>query len=161
MNRLQLADWNISKNVISNKNSRFFSNFWKKVFDRLKTKLLINIVWHSQINEKSKRINQIVKVVLRYLIIMYSNIDWIFFYRFYKFSSTIQSIQLSIFHLIKSFMNSKFENLFQLLLTSTLLKSTNQNLLLIDVWSTNKKQSSLQRSSTLKRKFIMMRVISF
>ena len=75
LNRLQLIDWNLSYAMILNRNSRFMSNFWQAIFVRLRTKFLTNIIFHSLINDDSKRTNQIMKIVFRYLIITYSNIN--------------------------------------------------------------------------------------
>ena len=55
------------------------SNFWQAVFARLRTKLLTSTVFYSSINDDSKRTNQTVKIIFRYLIIIYSNIDWVIF----------------------------------------------------------------------------------
>ena len=78
-----------------------------------------------------------------------------FFYLLFRLSSTILSMSLSIYHLMKSFTNSKLENLFQFLLASTLLKSTSQDSSSIDVWSINRKQSPRSHSSTRKQKCTM------
>ena len=115
MNRLQLADWSIFEEVISNRNSRFFSNFWKEVFSRLKTKLLINIAWHSQINEEFERINQTVKIALRYLIIIYSDIDWVLFLSTLQaqFNNSINVvIDLSFNEVVYEFKIRKFISVF-------------------------------------------------
>ena len=84
-----------------------------------------------------------------------------FFYLLFRLNSTIFSMSLSIYHLMKSFTNSKLENLFQFLLASALLKSTSQNLSSIDVWNINKKQSSRSHSSTRKQKCTMTFDINF
>ena len=46
-------------------------------FIKLNTKLLISMTYHSQTNDSSKRINQIVEIVIRYFVIEFSNIDYI------------------------------------------------------------------------------------
>ena len=80
IDRLLQTDWEISKIIISNKNLKFLSNFWKIVFKRLRTKLLTNTTYHFQIDENFERINQTMKIVLRYLIITYSNVKHIIFW---------------------------------------------------------------------------------
>ena len=79
LNRLQLADWNLFYAMISDQNSRFMSNFWQAIFARLRTKFLTNTVFHSSINDDSKRTNQTIEIAFRYLITIYSNINWIIF----------------------------------------------------------------------------------
>ena len=76
LNKLQNVDWEILEKIISNKNSKFLSKFWRIVFNRLNISMLINIVYHLQTNESFERINQIVEITLRYLIIMFSNEEW-------------------------------------------------------------------------------------
>ena len=46
IDRLLQIDWKISKIIISNKNFKFWSNFWKTIFKRLRTKLLTNTTYH-------------------------------------------------------------------------------------------------------------------
>ena len=70
-------DWNISRVIISNKDFKFMSKFWKIVFIKLDTIMLIFIVYYSQNDEQSKRINQTIKIILRFHLIIYSNDEWI------------------------------------------------------------------------------------
>ena len=79
INRLLQIDWKTSKIIILNKNFKFLSIFWKIIFKRLRTKLLTNTTYYFQIDKSFERINQIVKIVLRYLIIIYSNVKYIIF----------------------------------------------------------------------------------
>lgn len=66
---LRLCNWELLKATIFDKNFKFRFEFWKVLFKKLKIQLLINTTYHSQIDELSKRINQITKIVLRYFII--------------------------------------------------------------------------------------------
>ena len=77
MNRLLITNWEISKNIISNKNFKFISKFWITMFRRFKTILLLSTTYHSQTNEQSKKINQTIEIVLRYFVTKYSKNDWI------------------------------------------------------------------------------------
>ena len=70
-------DWNVLKTIIFDRNRKFMSTFWIDVFRRFDTKFLISIVYHSQTNEQSKRINQIVEITFRYWIINNFKIDFI------------------------------------------------------------------------------------
>ena len=70
-------DWDVSRVIISNRNKKFMLTFWIDVFKRLNIDLLIFIVYHSQIDEQSKRINQTIEIVLRYWIVNNLNVDFI------------------------------------------------------------------------------------
>ena len=50
-------DWNISKTIINDRDSKFISEFWIAVFIKIKISLLISIAYHSQTNNQSKHIN--------------------------------------------------------------------------------------------------------
>ena len=69
-------DWNISRTIISDRNSKFMSEFWIVVFIKMKIFLLIFIVYHSQTDDQSKRINQIIKIILRFHVIAHSEENW-------------------------------------------------------------------------------------
>ena len=70
-------DWNISHAIVSNKNNKFMSNFWQIVFNKLKTVIFIFTTYHSQTDDQSKRINQIIEIALRFHVIAHSNEKWI------------------------------------------------------------------------------------
>ena len=66
LQKLNIADWNLLKTIISNKDKKFLSKLWIEFFKRLKVKLLYSTIYHSQIDEISKRINQTFEIALRY-----------------------------------------------------------------------------------------------
>ena len=68
LNRLNIIDWKLSKVIISNRDRKFLSNMWTVMFTRLEIKFLYSAAYHSQTDDLSKRINQIVEIVLRFLI---------------------------------------------------------------------------------------------
>ena len=77
IDRLDIADWNISKIIISNKDRKFLSNMWTIIFKKLNVRLLYSIVYHSQIDDQSERINQMIEIVFRFhLTRMINSIDW-------------------------------------------------------------------------------------
>ena len=76
LNQFQRSDWNVLAKLIFDRNFKFCSNFWRTLFDRLNTKLLMSTIYHFQIDDLSKRINQTMKIALRFLIVENSNIDW-------------------------------------------------------------------------------------
>ena len=62
--------------IILNRNSKFVSNIWKAIFKYLNIKLLITIVYHAQINEQLKKINQIIEIALCFLITKNFDVNW-------------------------------------------------------------------------------------
>jgi hypothetical protein len=58
----------MSRAIIFDKDAKFRFDLWKILFKIIEIDLLTNIVYHSQIDEQSKRTNQIVKIVLRFLL---------------------------------------------------------------------------------------------
>ena len=70
-------DWDISHAIVLNKNSKFMSNFWQIVFHKLKTTIRISIIYHSQTDDQSKRINQFIEIALRFHVIAHFDDEWI------------------------------------------------------------------------------------
>ena len=53
-------------------------DLWREIFTRLDVRLLYSTVYHSQIDEQSKRINQTIEIALRFLInVLNNSADWI------------------------------------------------------------------------------------
>ena len=69
-------DWNISKTIISDRNSKFMSEFWIVVFIKMKMSLLIFIIYHSQTNDQSKRTNQTIEIILKFYVIAHLKENW-------------------------------------------------------------------------------------
>ena len=63
---LMIRDWDISRSIISDKDKKFMSNFWKAIFIKLSVSFLVFIVYHSQTNEQFERINQTIEIALRF-----------------------------------------------------------------------------------------------
>ena len=77
LNRFDIDDWELSKIIISNKDKKFISNFWAKLFRQLKVKFFYFTIYHSQIDEQFKRTNQTMKIALRFAIVDLDNfVDW-------------------------------------------------------------------------------------
>ena len=70
-------DWNVFCNIIFDRNSKFMSNFWRNIFKHLKIQFLMFIAWYAQTNDQNERINQIMKIVLKFWIIFNSNVNFI------------------------------------------------------------------------------------
>ena len=57
------------------------SAFWKAIFNKLDIIMITSIAYYSQTDEQSKRINQIVEIVLHFHLITDIN-DWLFILSF-------------------------------------------------------------------------------
>lgn len=68
LNRFNIVDWNYSKILISNRNKKFLSNFWKIIFSRLSINLLYLILYHLQTNNLSERTNRTAEIVFQFYI---------------------------------------------------------------------------------------------
>ena len=75
--RLLIVDWNISVIMIFDRDSKFLSDMWRIFFQLMNTKLFIFTAYHSQIDDFFERTNQIVKIIIRFLITNYSNFNFI------------------------------------------------------------------------------------
>ena len=77
LNRLDIVDWEISKIIIFDKDRKFMFKLWIELFRQLNVKLLYFTAYHSQIDDQSKRTNQILKIAFRFAIVTLDNsIDW-------------------------------------------------------------------------------------
>ena len=77
LHRLDIADWELSKVIIFDRDRKFLSNLWIKLFQQLKVDLLYSTAYHSQTNEASERINQTLEIALRFHLQNLSNFkDW-------------------------------------------------------------------------------------
>jgi transposase InsO family protein len=53
------------KEIISNRDTKFTSNFWKYLFVGFETKLLFSTAYHPQTNGKTERVNQLLEYMMR------------------------------------------------------------------------------------------------
>jgi hypothetical protein len=53
------------KEIVSNRDTKFTSNFWKSLMVGLDTKLLFSTTYHPQTDGQTKRVNQILEDMLR------------------------------------------------------------------------------------------------
>ncbi len=77
LERLQIANWDVSIAIINDRDSKFISDFWKITFKKLRTSILISIIYHSQTNEQFKRINQMIEITLRFLLFSIEDSLWL------------------------------------------------------------------------------------
>jgi IS30 family transposase len=55
----------MTKEIVSDKDTKFTSSFWKSLMACLETKLLFSTTYHPQTNGKKERVNQILENMLR------------------------------------------------------------------------------------------------
>ena len=86
---LMYHDWDISRSIISDRDSKFMSHFWIAIFIKLEMSMLTSIVYHSQIDNQSKRIHQTIEIVLRFHLIINSDdeADWLKVLFFFQIES--------------------------------------------------------------------------
>ena len=77
---LQKKSWNLSKTIIFDRNFKFVTVFWKITFNHLKIAFLFFTIYHSQTDGQSKRINQTVKIILKYALMKKK---WLIFLNFF------------------------------------------------------------------------------
>lgn len=69
-------DWGIPRAIISDRDLKFMSGFWKGVFQKLNTKLLTSTAYHPQTDGQAERTNQVVEIALRYFLSVYPTENW-------------------------------------------------------------------------------------
>ena len=74
---LMTRDWSVSREIINDRDRKFMSLFWQIIFKRIEVTLLIFIVYHSQIDEQSERINQTIEITLRFWLFDSKNTNWL------------------------------------------------------------------------------------
>ena len=118
LNRLNVVDWDLSKIIIFDRNRKFLSELWIAIFKRLNVRLMYFIVYHSQTNEQSERINQTIEITFRYyMIALQKSSDWLTIFK------QIQCcLNNAVFTIIKKIFNEMIYD-FISLQTTDLLKS--------------------------------------
>ena len=77
IDKLNIADWNISKIIISNRDRKFLSDMWTTISKKFEIRLFYSTAYHSQTDDQFERINQMIEIVLRfYLITMKNSAEW-------------------------------------------------------------------------------------
>lgn len=72
--RLDLVDWSLSGELITDRNSKFLSKFWTELFKKLGVKLLYNTAYHFQTDGSSEKSNQTVEIGLQFLIYVFDSL---------------------------------------------------------------------------------------
>ena len=68
LKRLDLIDWGLPGELITDRDPKFLSRFWAELFARLGVKLLYSTAYHPQIDGSSKRTNQTVEIALHFFV---------------------------------------------------------------------------------------------
>ena len=76
IDRLLLTNWNISAEIIFDRNRKFCFDLWRVMFKRLNISLFMSTIYHSQTNDQSKRTNQTIEIALRFLIVVNFDMSW-------------------------------------------------------------------------------------
>lgn len=72
---LTYHDWGMPCGIISDRDAKFMSSFWRALFQKLGTDLLTSTAYHPQTDGQSERTNQTVEIAIRYYVTSHSNID--------------------------------------------------------------------------------------
>ncbi len=97
----------LSSFIVSDRDSQFISILWKFLCKRLSIFLRLFIVYHSQINDQSERVNQNVERYLRFFCSYMQN-DWSKWLLMIKFVDN--NVLSSVIFLILFFMNKNFHS---------------------------------------------------
>ena len=73
---LTMTDWGLPKAIISDRDARFQSEFWKQLWKEAKTRLLMTAAYHPQANGLDERKNQTVEIAIRYHTFMFPDSPW-------------------------------------------------------------------------------------
>ncbi len=106
---IQWVNWtyDLSSFIVSDRDSQFIFILWKFLYKRLSISLQLFIVYHSQINDQSERVNQNVKRYLWFFCLYMQN-DWFKWLFMIKFVNN--NILSSVIFLILFFMNKNFHS---------------------------------------------------
>ena len=61
-------DWGLPNAIISDRDTKFVSEFWKSLFQKSGTKILTSTAYHPQTDGQSERSNQTIEIALRYYV---------------------------------------------------------------------------------------------
>ncbi len=106
---IQWVYWthDLSSFIVFDRDSQFISILWKFLCKRLSISLRLFIVYHSQINDQSERVNQNIKRYLQFFCSYMQN-DWSKWLLMIKFVDN--NVLFSVIFLILFFMNKNFHS---------------------------------------------------
>lgn len=73
---LLIADWGLPRVIISDRDSKFTSGFWKGLWEAFGTKLAMTTAWHPQADGANERRNQVIETAIRLAYIEEPDLDW-------------------------------------------------------------------------------------
>ena len=65
----------LSSSIISDRDSKFMSSFWRALFQKLGAELLTSSAYHGRTDGQSERTNQTVEIAMRYCVTSHTYID--------------------------------------------------------------------------------------
>ena len=74
---LMARDWGIPRSIISDRDRKFMSSFWRTIFKRLGVEMLTSTAYHPQTDGQSERTNQTLEIALRFWLSNPDNTDWL------------------------------------------------------------------------------------
>ncbi len=105
--------WNVYRlhdllsSIVSNRNSQFILTMWKNLCKRLRITVSLFTVYHSEINDQSKRVNQNIECKLR-IYCNYMQNDWVKWIFMMKFNNNFNIF--SITSMILFYFNKEFHS---------------------------------------------------
>lgn len=72
-----VADWGYPKRIISDRDAKFTSDFWKGFWKACGTRLMFTAAWHPQANGSAERKNQTTEIALRYWAFEHPESNWL------------------------------------------------------------------------------------
>jgi len=71
------ADWGIPTGIISDRDTKFLSEFWQTIFKLIGVRLLMTTAYHPQADGQSERTNQTVEEAIRMFVYDNPDVPWI------------------------------------------------------------------------------------
>jgi len=114
---------NLLSSIVSNRNFQFISIMWQSLCKQLKIKVNLSTVYHSEINDQSKRANQDVECKLQ-IYCNYMQNDWAKWLSMMKFSDNFNTFSTIL--MISFYFNKDFHSWMSFNLDTTDYKMTHQ-----------------------------------
>ena len=95
-----------SMSIVSNRDKQFVAHFWRRLCNRLETKLKLFTSFHSKIDEQTKNVNEMLKQYLR-VYVNYQQNDWVDYLVVAKFETNNHQsdfIDVVFFMIIKEYL---------------------------------------------------------
>lgn len=70
-------DWSLPSILISDRDPRFTSSFWARIWHKLGTKLFMTTAYHPQADGQSERTNQTVEIAIRFFVTGNPDCEWV------------------------------------------------------------------------------------